>query len=55
MIATSKMVGVKLNVRYLGIVSTAIERDIAENPSQVIKAALREFAKNHNLEVKEND
>ena len=51
-----KQAGVKLDPQLWGIVYTAIDRDLGEDVSQIIRKAIREFGKNHGLEeVKRNE
>jgi hypothetical protein len=47
-----KQIGPKLDARHYSIITRAIDAEIAENGSQVIRMALREFEKNHGIEVK---
>lgn len=51
-----KQIGVKLDARHYSIITSALNAEIAEKESQVVRMALREFAINHGLEeVKKNE
>lgn len=50
-----KQAGVKLDARHWAIVYTAIEMDLGEDVSQIVRLALREFSKNHGIEVNKNE
>jgi antitoxin component of RelBE/YafQ-DinJ toxin-antitoxin module len=50
-----KQIGVKMDEKCFSIVSLAIAEELGENISQIVRMALREFAKNHRIEVKKND
>ena len=50
-----KQIGVKLDERHYSIITLAIQAEIAEKESQVVRMALREFAKNHGIEVNKNE
>ena len=42
-----KQIGIKLDEKHYSIIKAAIKAEIAEKESQVVRMALREFAKNH--------
>lgn len=47
-----KYLGIKVGAKHHAILLSAIDAGFGENFSQVTRMALREFAENHNLEVK---
>jgi hypothetical protein len=49
-----RSVGVKLDKKHWEIVCSSIDLDLGEDISQVMRRALREFAKNHGIMVKKS-
>jgi hypothetical protein len=50
-----RQLGVRIDAKHAAILKLAIDEGFGDNDTQIMRLALREFGKNHNLEVKEND
>jgi len=50
---TGKFLSVRVTGREQVILDEMVRRDFCENTSQAVRAALREFARNHEIEIPE--